>query len=157
MIATRQLVMGRGVWVVGRQNADIANTLHLKNVATATIFWLSIYGVHICATWRIRLNRPCAAAMRPYLKLLWPLVINVYIFAYFTAMITTTISTHTHKLIHSISKNSTHHQRWRTSKMSTNCCKIEWSHCCPEPLSKHLQQLMFNPNKRIIPPHSTKK
>ena len=30
----------------------------------ATIFWLSIYGVHIGATWRIRLNRPCAAAMR---------------------------------------------------------------------------------------------
>jgi len=31
----------------------------------ATIFWFSIYGVHIGATWRIRLNRPCAAAMRP--------------------------------------------------------------------------------------------
>jgi len=27
-------------------------------------------GVHIGATWRIRLNRPCAAAMRPYVKLL---------------------------------------------------------------------------------------
>jgi len=26
--------------------------------------------VHIDATWRIRLNRPCAAAMRPYVKLL---------------------------------------------------------------------------------------
>ena len=38
-------------------------------------FWLSIYGVHIGATWRIRLNRRCAAAMRPYVKLLWPLVI----------------------------------------------------------------------------------
>jgi len=25
---------------------------------------------HIGATWRIRLNRPCAAAMRPYVKLL---------------------------------------------------------------------------------------
>jgi len=33
--------------------------------------------VHIGATWRIRLNRPCAAAMRPYVKLLWPLVIIV--------------------------------------------------------------------------------
>ena len=31
-------------------------------------FWLSIYGVHIGATWRIRLNCPCAAAMRPYAK-----------------------------------------------------------------------------------------
>jgi len=30
--------------------------------------------VHIDATWRIRLNHPCAAAMRPYVKLLWPLV-----------------------------------------------------------------------------------
>ena len=30
---------------------------------------------HIDATWRIRLNRPSAAAMRPYVKLLWPLVI----------------------------------------------------------------------------------
>ena len=38
-------------------------------------FRLSIYGVHIDATWRIWLNRPCAAAMRPYVKLLWPLVI----------------------------------------------------------------------------------
>jgi len=27
-------------------------------------------GVHIGATWRIRLNRQCAAAMRPYVKLL---------------------------------------------------------------------------------------
>ena len=42
-------------------------------------FWLSIYGVHIGATWRIRLNRPCAAAMRPYVKLLWPLVIIIII------------------------------------------------------------------------------
>jgi len=38
-------------------------------------FWLSIYGVHIGATWRMRLNRPCAAAMRPYVKLPWPLVL----------------------------------------------------------------------------------
>jgi len=26
--------------VVGRQNADIADTLHLSDVATATTFWL---------------------------------------------------------------------------------------------------------------------
>jgi len=45
-----------------------------RDVATATIFWLSRHGVHIGATWRIRLNRQCAAAMRPYVKLLWPLV-----------------------------------------------------------------------------------
>jgi len=72
-IATWQLVM-KGVWVVGRQNADTADTLRVRNVAMATIFWLSIYGMHIGATWCIRLNRPCSAAMRPYVKLLWPLV-----------------------------------------------------------------------------------
>ena len=40
----------------------------------ATIFWLSIYGVHICATWRIQLNRPYAAAIGLFVKLLRPLV-----------------------------------------------------------------------------------
>jgi len=35
-----------------------------------------LHAAHICAcaTRRIRLNRPCAAAMRPYVKLLWRLV-----------------------------------------------------------------------------------
>jgi len=28
--------------VVGRQNADIADTLHLRDVAVATTFWLSM-------------------------------------------------------------------------------------------------------------------
>jgi len=42
--------------------------------------WLSMYGVHIGAAWRIRVNRPCAAAMRPYVKWLWPLVIIIIIF-----------------------------------------------------------------------------
>ena len=55
--------------MVGRQNADIADTLHLRDVAMATIVWLSIYGVHIGATWRIRLKRPCVVAMRPYVAL----------------------------------------------------------------------------------------
>jgi len=31
--------------------------------------------VQFGATWRIRFSRPCAAAMRPYVKLLWPHVI----------------------------------------------------------------------------------
>jgi len=72
--ATRLLVV-EGVWVVGQQNADIADTLQLRDVAMATVSWISIYGVHIGTTWRIRLNCPCAAAMQPYVKLPWPLVI----------------------------------------------------------------------------------
>jgi len=35
-------------------------------------------GVHIGATWRIRLNRPCVAVMQPYVNLLWALVYNYY-------------------------------------------------------------------------------
>jgi len=61
--------------VVGQENADIADTLHLRDVAMATTFWLSIYEMYIGATWRIWLNGPCAATMRPCIKLLWPLVI----------------------------------------------------------------------------------
>jgi len=34
----------------------------------------TMMGVHTGDTWRMRLKRPCAAAMRPYVKLLWPLV-----------------------------------------------------------------------------------
>ena len=56
--------------MVVQQNADIADTLQLRDVAMATIFWLSVYGVHIGATWRIRLHRPCVAVMQPYVKLL---------------------------------------------------------------------------------------
>jgi len=37
--------------------------------------WDVLDGVHTVATWRIRLYRRCAAAMRPYVKLLWSLVI----------------------------------------------------------------------------------
>jgi len=36
-----QLVM-EGVWVVNWHNAHIANTLHLRDVAMATTFWLSM-------------------------------------------------------------------------------------------------------------------
>jgi len=56
--------------VAGRQSADTVDNFHIGYVATATTFWLSVYGVHIGAIWRIRLNRPCVAAMRPYVKLL---------------------------------------------------------------------------------------
>ena len=40
-------------------------------------FCPSLYGVYIGATWRRRLNRPCAAVMQPYVKLLSPLVVNI--------------------------------------------------------------------------------
>jgi len=33
--------------------------------------------VHIGTTWQIRLNHLCVAAMRPYVKLLWQLVIKI--------------------------------------------------------------------------------
>ena len=55
--------------MVGQQHADTANTLQLRDVAMANIFWLSIYPVHVGATRRIRLNRSCVSAMRPYVKL----------------------------------------------------------------------------------------
>jgi len=69
MIASDTLFDHRG-WVFWAKlsDEDIADFEVLRNVAMATIFWLSIYGVHIVATWRIRLNRPCAAAMRPKLR-----------------------------------------------------------------------------------------
>ena len=41
MIATGQLVM-EGVLVVGRHNADIADTLELRGDAMAITFWLSM-------------------------------------------------------------------------------------------------------------------
>jgi len=39
---------------------------------------MSLYGMHIGATWRIRLNRPYAVAMPSYVKLLGPLVKYYY-------------------------------------------------------------------------------
>jgi len=59
--------------VVGQQTADIVDTRQRR--CHGSHFWLSIYGVYVGATWQIRLNRPFAAAMRPYVKLLWPLVV----------------------------------------------------------------------------------
>jgi len=71
MIASDSLFDSRGGFFrVKLSNEDIADFEVLRDVAMATIFWLYIYGVHIGATWRIRLNRPCAAVMLPYVKLL---------------------------------------------------------------------------------------
>jgi len=62
--------------------------LHVYGLCTWVAFWDAIWVVdsdglkeacvtweHIGATWRMWLNRPCAATMRPYVKLLWPLVL----------------------------------------------------------------------------------
>jgi len=85
VIASDSLFDSRG-WVFGVKlsDEDIADFEVLRDVAMATIFWLFIYGLHIGATWRMRLNRACAAAMRPYAKLLWQLVIpwGQYIICY---------------------------------------------------------------------------
>ena len=55
------------MWVFGVKlsNEDTTDFEVLRDVAMATIFWLSIHEVHIGVTWRIRLKHPCAAAMRP--------------------------------------------------------------------------------------------
>ena len=59
MIASNMLFDSRsGFLGVKPSDEDIADFDVPRDVATATIFWLSIglYGVHIGATWRIRLN-----------------------------------------------------------------------------------------------------
>jgi len=49
--------------VVGRQNLDIADTLHLRDVATANNFWLSIicgaHGNHLANMTTVRVRRRC--------------------------------------------------------------------------------------------------
>jgi len=41
-----------------------------QNQYGADADWSVLYGIHIGTRWRIRLNRPCVAAMWPYVKLL---------------------------------------------------------------------------------------
>ena len=49
----------------------IATTGFVRTIATTQLVMCrGLYGVHIGATWRIRLNRPSVAAIRPYVKLL---------------------------------------------------------------------------------------
>ena len=76
-IATRHLVMEGGL--SGRTTECRYCRYHAPKVRChGNHFWFSIYGVHIGATWLIRLNRRCAPAMRHYVKLLWPLVLFLY-------------------------------------------------------------------------------
>ena len=52
------------------------------NVFSGTLnptHFTSLHVGHIGATWRIRLNRPRLAEMRPYVTVLWPLVLTVMI------------------------------------------------------------------------------
>jgi len=49
---------------------DTAKIEVLMDVAIATIFWLSTYGVHNGAKWQIQLYHLCVVAMRPYVTLL---------------------------------------------------------------------------------------
>jgi len=61
-IATRQLVM-EGVWVVGQQNADIVDTLQLRDVPMATIFVFLYIGCTLATpgeyNWTVRVRRQC--------------------------------------------------------------------------------------------------
>jgi len=49
--------------VVGQQNADIADSLQLRDGAMATIFWLSIYGCTLAppseSDWTVRVRQRC--------------------------------------------------------------------------------------------------
>jgi len=48
-----------------------------RTVTVGTPIGVYYMWVHIGTTRRIRLNRPCAAAMRPYVKLFLPLVMSL--------------------------------------------------------------------------------
>jgi len=71
----------RGTWI--RPTDDILKLTQRgqsggggQNRYGADADWDVLDGVHIGATWWIRLNHPWAATMRPYDKLLWSLVWN---------------------------------------------------------------------------------
>ena len=68
VIASDMLFDSRGGLSGSSSPMKTADFEVLRGVAMATIFWLSIYGAHIGATWRIQLNRPCVAAMQPYVE-----------------------------------------------------------------------------------------
>ena len=69
MIATRQLVIEGSL--SGRPTkCRYCRYIASKGCSHGNHFCLSIYGVHIGATWRILLNHPYVAAMRSYVQLL---------------------------------------------------------------------------------------
>ena len=68
-IVTRQLVKQGGLSGCSKE-CSYSRYLAPKGHCYGNHFGLSMYGVHIGTTWRIRLNHPCVAAMRLYVKLL---------------------------------------------------------------------------------------
>jgi len=69
--------------VVGRQNADITDTLHLRDVATAAIFWLCVYGCTLAPPgeydWTIHVWQRCGLTSNYFDHLLL-----LYYCSYFT-------------------------------------------------------------------------
>ena len=71
VIASGMIFDSRGGFLGSSNPMKTANFEVLRDVAMATIFWLSTYGEHIGDAWQTGLNCPCAAEMRPYVKLLY--------------------------------------------------------------------------------------
>jgi len=67
-IVTRLLVM-EGVWVVGQQNADIADTLQLRRRCRGNHFLAFYIWVH---TGHLRVRRRCGLMSNYFDHLLWP-------------------------------------------------------------------------------------
>jgi len=79
-IVTMQLVMGLSQQPTKCRYCRYPAT---KGCCCGNHFCLCIYiWVYIGVIWQIWLNCPCAAAMRPYVKLLWPLVFLIYLLPY---------------------------------------------------------------------------
>ena len=84
MIASDTLFDSKG-WVFGVKlsDEDIADFEVLRDVAMATIFWLSIYGCTLAPPgeydWTVHMRR---GGDVPYVKLLWPFVIIKTIWLY---------------------------------------------------------------------------
>ena len=58
-------------WAEGSTGSVVFSRWRQCALRQSALMW-----VHIGATWRMRVNRSSAAAMRPYVKLLWPLVLH---------------------------------------------------------------------------------
>ena len=68
MIASYTLFDSRGGFLGSSYPMKTCRFRGSKGHCDSNCFWLSIYGLHIDATWLIRLT-----AIRPYVKFLWPL------------------------------------------------------------------------------------